>query len=405
MSHHNFIASHGGRDHQRLPSLITRVLALLLASLILLSACTQPSLREGQRKTAQASMKLQGLQAVHMVNATTGWVWTQTRVGHTTNGGTTWQDVTPPQAAGKLVESRFSGAYVLNGTQALVTTFTAHGNKVVALISRTEDGGHTWQSRVFPAANLSPGPGMMSFINDQDGWVEAFFQGATGNDLVALFRTTDGGKTWVPLSQTPIGPALPNVPTTFPFSFHKSGLTFVNASTGWAAVYTDGVLHLYVTHDGGATWQGRTLSLPSNEAGIAMLPPTFFKAHGGILPFDFQAPTGSGKEFLVTHDDGASWQATTPVPAYLGVANVLDLAHVWVAAAQGTTLYRSNDGAQQWQKLTPTIPIDLSRFAQLNFISPTTGWAVGLTGSDANPKAILLKTTTGGQTWTIASDQ
>jgi|GraSoi2013_115cm_1033766.scaffolds.fasta_scaffold34215_2 photosystem II stability/assembly factor-like uncharacterized protein len=248
---------------------------------------------------------------------------------------------------------------------------------------------------------------MMSFINDQDGWVEAFFQGATGNDLVAIFRTTDGGKTWVPLSQTPIGPALPNVPTTFPFFGHKSGLTLVNASTGRAAVYIpgDSVLHLYVTHDGGATWQGRTLSLPSNEVGIAMPPPTLFKAHGGILPVDFQAPAGSGKEFLVTHDDGASWQDPTPIPTYEGVANFIDMAHVWVAAAQGTDLYSSSDGAQQWKKMTPTIPIHITGFAQLNFISPTTGWAVGLTGSDANPKAILLKTTTGGQTWTIASDQ
>lgn len=36
------------------------------------------------------------------------------------------------------VESRFSGAYVLNGTQALVTTFTAHRSNIVAIISRKE---------------------------------------------------------------------------------------------------------------------------------------------------------------------------------------------------------------------------------------------------------------------------
>ncbi len=144
MSHTNCIASHRGIDQQRLLSLITRVLALLLASLILLSACTPPSLSQGQRKTAQASMKLQGLQAVQMVNATTGWLWTQTRVGHTTNGGTIWQDVTPPKAAGTMLAAP-SGAYVvpyvLNGTQVLVTTFTAHGSNGVAVISRTEDGG------------------------------------------------------------------------------------------------------------------------------------------------------------------------------------------------------------------------------------------------------------------------
>ncbi len=404
MSHNNFNSSHIGIDQQRLLSLITTGLALLLASLVILSACTQQGLSQDHRKTVTAMMKFQDLQAVHMVSATTGWLWTKTRVWHTSNGGTTWQDVTPPKAADTILAAP-SGAYVLNGTQALVTTFTAHGSDVVAIISRTEDGGHTWQSSVFPAENLFPYPSMMSFINDQDGWVEARFQGATGNDLVAIFRTTDGGKTWLPLSKTPIGPALPNTPTTFPFFKHKSGLTFVNASTGWAAVYTDGVLQLYVTHNGGATWQGRTLSLPVNEVGFYMPPPTFFNAHRGILPVDFQTPTGSGKEFLVTHDDGASWQATTPVPTYEGVANVIDMAHVWVAAAQGTDLYSSSDGAQHWKKMTPTIPIHITRFAQLNFISPTTGWAVGLTGSDANPKAILLKTTTGGRTWIIASGQ
>lgn len=387
---------------QRLSSLITTVLALLLASLIILSACTQQSLSQDQRKTVLATMKLQDLQAVHMVNATIGWLWTKTRVGHTTNGGMTWQDVTPPKSAGTILAAPF-GAYVFNGTQALVTTFTTHGSGVVAIISRTEDAGHRWQSDVFPAENLSPYSGMMSFINDQDGWVEARFQGATGNDLVAIFRTTNGGKTWLPLSQTPLGPALPNIPTTFPFSKHKSGLTFVNASTGWAAVYTDSVLQLYVTHDGGATWQERTLSLPSNEVGFYMSPPTFFNAHDGILPVDFQTSTGSGMEFLLTHDDGASWQYTTPVPTYAGAANFIDMAHVWVAAPQGTDLYSSRDGANHWKKMTSIIPIHITRFAQLNFISPTTGWAVGLTESDANPKAILLKTTTGGQIWTIAS--
>ncbi len=409
MSHTSLLASHKSTGQRRLLPFLIRLIALLLASLIILSACTQPSSSQGhQKRTAQVPINLQDLQAIHMVNAATGWLWTQTRVGHTTNGGRIWQDVIPPQPAGTRLLALL-GAYVFSGTQALVVTnFTTNGSNAMAIISRTRDGGRTWQSSVFPAKGMAPDPRMMSFINEQDGWAEVFYAGAAGNDLVAIFRTTDGGKTWVPLSQTPIGSVLlSHVPTTFPFSGHKAGLTFVNASTGWAAVFTDGILKLFVTHDGGVTWQGRTLSLPANELGFFMLPPTFFTAHNGIVPIDFQFQTtpGSGKQFLVTHDGGASWQATTPIPAYGGVVDVLDMAHVWVAVAQGSDLYRSSDGAQHWQKMTPTLPVHITRFAQLDFISPATGWAIGLQGSDANPKTVLLKTTTGGQTWTIASDQ
>ncbi|GCE20755.1 WD40/YVTN/BNR-like repeat-containing protein [Dictyobacter kobayashii] len=315
--------------------------------------------------------------------------------GHTSDGGTSWQDVTPAQASGTIL-----GGYVFNGLQLLIASADPNST-APATISRTTDGGYTWQNSAFPAQHLLPDPRRMSFINDHEGWAEVPFQGATGNDLVAIFHTTDEGQSWQPISQTPLGPALP-VPRTFPFAHHKSGLTFVNNSTGWATVFTDGILQLYATHDGGATWQGKTLSLPVPDVGSSMLPPTFFNSNSGILPIDLQASTGSGKMFLLSHDNGATWQATTPVSAYGGPATFTDMAHIWVADPQGTTLYSSNDGAQHWKKINPTIPTSITSFTQLNFISPTTGWAIGQTGDGANPQTILLKTTNGGQTWASA---
>lgn len=372
---------------------ITGVL-LFTVALLALSSCGQssqgnapkptvtlatPPTSVGSPITPTTTGPLNSLKSIHMIDATTGWALTNTNVLRTTDGWRTRKDVTPHQAA--LV----SAGYFLTGSEAWIGEASGlslqAGQKPAVIVSHTTNGGQTWQ-RAALSVTVPDGVFSLSFINEQDGWSEAELGGATGNDLVEIFRTTDGGKSWTAVSRTAYG-SQSNIPATFPFTGHKTGLTFINASTGWATGPW-----LYITHDGGATWQSQILPTAPGQVFAA---PTFFNARDGILP--------ANSQLFVTHDSGTTWQSTSllPEPSNL-VTAFLDMQHGLFAASGGTTLYSTSDGGEHWAKITPVFTARITAFAQLNFVSTKIGWALGYTPEAAN--TLLFKTTDGGQTWT-----
>lgn len=374
------------REHIHLFKMIARML-LLTVSLFVVASCSQPGQGNaptptptpatsptsvGSPTTSTPAGPTSPLQAIHMIDSNIGWALTSTSVLSTTNGWSTWKNVTPHKAA--LVV----GGYFLSGQEAWIAEA---GQQPGAIVSHTTDRGQTWQSATL-SASVPLNPARMSFINNQDGWIEAETGGATGNDFEIIFRTTDGGKTWTAVSRTPYG-GQSNIPATFPFTGHKTGLTFISASTGWATGPW-----LYITHDSGATWQSQTLSAAPDQV---FAPPTFFNARDGILP--------ANSQLFVTHDSGATWQSTSllPEPSNL-VTAFLDIQHGLVAASSGTTLYSTSDGGAHWVKITPTIIPSITAFAQLNFVSTRIGWALGYTSESAN--TLLFKTADSGQSWT-----
>src|SRR6266702_4115307 len=82
-----------------------------------------------------------------------------------------------------------------------------------------------------------------------------------------------------------------------------------------------------------------------------------------------------------------SWHLTASVPAALAASHFLDMQQGWVT--DGTALFRTGDGGQQWTRLASST--HFKNVAQLDFVSRTTGWAISEQG--------LLKTVDGGQRW------
>lgn len=323
--------------------------------------------------------------SIHMLTPTSGWGITGGRVFRTTDGGTHWQDVTP-SAAPEVTEI----AAFLTSSLAWVVGKPPAGP---LMVFKTTDSGLTWQ----PGGSLQNAtPNQMLFVSPQEGWILADLGAPPTYYTAAILRTTDGGASWVKMASAD-GTAQNSA---IPYGM-KSGLGFLNASTGWltgSAAPEENVFWLSVTHDGGASWQQQPLPMPPgvHNAQFYLSPPSFFNEHDGILPvMMFTTSTHViSLDIYVTHTGGTTWQSTTPVQA--NFPNFIDVAHGWVA--DGRTLFVTSDSGQHWAPL-PTNSA-LCEVENLDFVSRAIGWAI-----NAPPSALalpsLLKTTDGGQTWTV----
>lgn len=332
------------------------------------------------------------LLTIHMIDATTGWAggplvkaW---RVLRTTDGGVHWKDVTPPSAPAQQGEIP---AFFLNAAVAWVAPLQSDGKTLVFF--RTTDGGQTWQRE----GSVRDGPeSQMIFIDAQHGWLLTLpVGGGVGDIPVDLFRTTNGGASWVKIQS--IRGAAP--PGELPGG-QSITLSFLNASTGWATgtgdVTQNNFFWLYVTHDGGFTWKHQTLPLPAGvtQGFFSITPPTFFNARDGVLPVSIGTANTSYLDVYVTHDGGDSWQSTSLLPTKSGSADFSDADHGW--AIDTAALFATSDGGQHWKKLSTNLDFN-NLVVSLHFISTTIGWVLSDTPSG---DALLLKTEDGGQTWT-----
>jgi photosystem II stability/assembly factor-like uncharacterized protein len=331
------------------------------------------------------------LATIQMVDPKNGWGLTsKDRVVRTTDGAATWQDVTP-QGLGSPITPVFLSAqvaWVASGTRA--STGSGDGT---TMLFRTADGGATWKQSALPFY-----ADQMTFVTNQNGWILVGRGVAAGSEGVDIYRTTDGGATWKLVSSANASNN-PADPTVLPFSGDKSGMSFVNATTGWVTgsePATD-FFYVYQTTDGGQTWHHQNLPLPSGVSDTipSLYPPVFATAQDGFMRVDFALSNGSqaSNDLYVTHDGGQSWRPTNFLLAT--TYDFLDGSRGW--ATDGTNLWVTTDGAQNWMVLPQRSPF--SSVSSLDFVSPTVGWA--LTSPPIGSAPALLQTTDGGHTWQV----
>lgn len=327
--------------------------------------------------------------SVHMVSPAVGWAATNDGLERTTDGGVRWTRVTP-QRAQLSVSPPLD---VISGSEAWV----ADGQSPCARIWHTTDGGQSWAVSSIPRSQVQTGAmpicSAPTFVDAQHGWMMESLGAAAGSEGVAIFRTADGGQTW---SETSDAMYTTNAgPGALPFGGDKTGIAFVNASTGWVTGTSPAPgTWLYVTHDGGKTWSQQTLPLPAGVTvpGQAVThPPVFFSSTYGVLPVDFQSQA-SKTYFYVTHDAGQTWTPTQAVPS--GQWSLADASHWWVVS--GNTLYLSTDEGQSWMQIEPNAVFN--NVTSLDMVSADVGFAIDMSSNSGTGG--LIKTTDGGHTWT-----
>ena len=160
------------------------------------------------------------------------WPGPTAQVEKTVNGGKSWQQVQLPPPAGmteQQIGETETTAPVLIGANGLlpahITMNTKEMQKRLVLYT-THNSGTTWVA------------GPLAGFDSNDAYaLDTLHVWAEESNSNALHFSSDGGKTWTQLTQTPQ---------------HFGALSFVDLHNGWAI---DDGGHLYRTMDGGMSWQ------------------------------------------------------------------------------------------------------------------------------------------------------
>ena len=319
-----------------------------------------------------------------MFDERSGWGYTDKSVLITTDGGAHWEDVTP----GRVRDSKSSfSAFFIDANIGWVFTEFDEPNLIPF---RTLDGGRTWELFVTPFYHA-----YLDFVDPENGWALEASDCGAGSCGGFLYRTTDGGETWEQIHA--IDPYAEDGQNTIPFGGIKESITFSDTKHGWitGSYALSGFVYLYNTKDGGVTWQHQDIPRsPDTEKNFLVLdPPQFFTVQEGVLPvvFHFDKPV---LVLYMTRDGGATWEETTGMEKSDArtIYDCASLQDCWFV--DGETLLVSHDGAQTWTPITPNIKMD--DFWKLEFVNSRTGWALSWKESGIEP---LYRTDDGGLTW------
>jgi len=298
----------------------------------------------------------------------------------TADGGETWREVTPPEDPTLLSEV---GGFYSAGSRAWVIYLGTDR------VWRTTDGGASWTAS---EAGYAMGQySALEFTGPQQGWMLQEVESGMGSQLVALFRTTDGGDTWREIIDPYDSEDLQ--------SCRKTGMSFFGTETGWTTYNCDGTYleaFLDVSGDAGDSWDEGRLPLPEGAAEstdqgwcYSGSPRPNSERSGSLIVTCVVAESSTLAEtsyLYRTQDAGASWEMLD----YPG--GELQFFAEGTMLALGTDQYRSTDGGANWTKIKSVI-----WDGDYSFVNSTTGWAVARNEDEI----ALVRTTDGAATWEI----
>jgi photosystem II stability/assembly factor-like uncharacterized protein len=394
--------------HRRL---LTAVVACVAAVVIAIPVGITLLLRLGVNSPAGALSGPQYVGDLDMFSETTGWAWGGGgEILHTNVGVQQWTEVPPPIGQFHVIEVAWVDAQsarllVASGPDGQVGTYPMVGWS-------TDDGGVTWtQGQPFTALDETAMDLYsftdLHFVDRTHGW---FFdtQDETVGSPILIFRTVDGGMHWSQVETTPSrGTATPGA---LPTTCAKSGLTFLDATTGWVTGYCVGGGPFFdVTHDGGTTWTAQPFDCP---IGCTLSPPQFTSSLDGVL----EGATGVAVLYATT-DGGRTWSPRADPPAsFVDFINADDGFSLGLSGNNNpdAVIWTTRNGGKSWQEVPrsggggaagPTSDIDA-----IDFVNTNLGWATPVDISTGGLNYIptpntapftLWETRDAGATWTV----
>jgi photosystem II stability/assembly factor-like uncharacterized protein len=235
------------------------------------------------------------------------------------------------------------------------------------LVFRTDDGGKTWMRQ---PSGVEESINDIYFRDKDEGYL------LVGNEILT---TDDGGATWrtahtfAPAEFDGASPDLYSVR----FASKKRGWIVGSLSRG-SDVVVDSLM-LY-TDDGGASWQRR-----SAPARVELLHLDFVGEKRGWI-------VGDRGTILHTEDAGATWtKQDSNTTATLYHVDFVDDENGW-AVGERSTILRTNDGGRSWTLVQSAVAGTGATLLSVAFVNKDDGWIVGRRG-------LILRSSDGGRTW------
>lgn len=340
-----------------------------------------------------------------MTSTSTGWAGGALR---TTDAGTEWHRVTPPELESDAPPSTNRLAYppgyvdfFLDSNRAWlaygIPSATSCFDHVT--VFSTSDGGATWKrSHPIDAAIQADTTLQLDigFIDAHRGWLFVLASGRLAPDWF-VYATTDGGMDWQQVGQ------LSNNSSFCGLTFIKPDVGFLGGCINTSGPYAD----LTVTRDGGKTWQLQKLPTPYGDM-FTITSPFFFDQNRGVIPilaYTTQGNTEVASSYLdVTGDGGKTWRALPPMSVADSVQafGFADPTH-FLALTVGSKgdvedIYLSSDGGVTWRAGPSVPPIQGQFVPQFTFVDAAHGF-VELPGLPGAGPSIFLATSDGGKSW------
>jgi hypothetical protein len=292
-----------------------------------------------------ASPTLIPLPNTAQVDAPTGTVvWTlvaDSRLFRSTDRGDTWQERPAPSqlpVVVSFIDDHEGWALVPQGTNGVPPPAGGACTAPSVTLQHTLDAGTNWQQLAPTGLGAGPCKATIRFADAQHGFIAAF--DPNGSPLV--YRTVDGGRTWVASQRLPDPPG---------FTTKTGGGTTLSVgrigSFGTALLVTafptnpaTGTSYVYRSTDGGATWAYASKA-PNQTQDVAYVTATRW--------LQISSP-GDSKE---TTDGGASWHAYTTTYSQAAPTSpsiVFGDAQTGYATVRGA-IQRTTNGGGAWSSI------------------------------------------------------
>ena len=322
-------------------------------------------------------------------------------------------DVTPPAVrAGPVSDyGAFEQAFFLNPQDGWVSTF--NGGTAQVDVYRTTDGGLSWIAVEGTHHTINAGAvTYLQFLSPSFGYLDNLQPTAPAADLSV---SRDGGTSWQRIATGPGPSQLPIGRTVFVDASH--GVAVANA-LGCADTSTS---NIWTSSDGGMSWASALLPAPFvSSSTVSICPGTpFVTLSGVVVPASLTVSRATARVgFLVSTSEGQSWQAEPGPPVTFEVmfspsvaGDVGTAAGVSAVAADGSwwVVGRTTSGSDEaWVSedegahWSEGVAQGQPSGGVLPDVIPMTGKQAWLV-TNQGPNLRLYATSNGGSTWTELS--
>jgi photosystem II stability/assembly factor-like uncharacterized protein len=347
------------------------------------------------------------LSNIHMFSLTNGWAIgtastePNAHILHTSDGGLTWKDFTPPEPldsnGSKQAIAYFADDNNLWVSYAIVQSTLISNPNLTTVVWASHDGGKAWTSSAPLQTVSSPEfftPGNITFADLQHGWLLVHVGVGMSHDYSFLYSTVDGGYTWTRIAD-------PTVASTFPQVCCKADLAFNDPFDLWLVGNTNGVvpgIFFYHSTDGGKTWALVSLPAPSaypnlyttQDYACGTYEIQFVDANNGFVGVEcFAQIKAANLGWLYTTNNGGGTWVPQNVPQPQGLFHFNSAGQGWYVADK---VYRTSNGGLQW---LPGAAITWSGVP--DFVDAKNGWLV----ASKEGALALVHSTDAGASWSI----